>query len=156
MAHIPPKQMDLLLWRHAEAEDLGGDDLERQLTADGLKQAKRVGHWLLDHQPKHLRILVSPAVRAVQTAEALGLDFRISHRLDPSASAADLLAAAEWPMAGGALLLVGHQPTLGHLAALLLTGKEMDLSIKKGALWWFAYDEGETVLKAVVLPSLAR
>lgn len=157
-----PKQaqrMDLLLWRHAEAEDHTENDLERQLTDRGLKQARSVGRWILEHRPKQLRILVSPAIRTLQTAEALDLEFEINPQLSPAAAATDLIAAANWPAAGGAVLLVGHQPTLGRLAARLLTGKEMDLSIKKGALWWFVHDgadDDETVLKAVIPASLAR
>lgn len=153
------EQMDILLWRHAEAEDSNGDDLARQLTARGMKQAKSVGRWLLEHRPKKMRILVSPAIRAIQTAEGLGLDYEIDPQLDPSATPDSLIAAAEWPAAGGAVLLVGHQPTLGRLASRLLVGKEMDLSIRKGAVWWFTRDgrEGrnETSLKAVIPASLA-
>lgn len=160
MAQTAGQGMDLLLWRHAEAEDGSGDDLARQLTAHGLKQAKSVGRWIKEHRPANLRILVSPAVRSVQTAEALGLAYEVSPQLGPSAAAADLIAAAGWPAAGGGVLLVGHQPTLGRLAARLLLGKEMDLFIKKGALWWFSRDglegEGGTMLKAVIPPSLAR
>lgn len=159
MQQIAGKRMDLLLWRHAEAEDREDDDLARQLTARGLKQAKSVGRWLQDHQPKNLRILVSPAIRAVQTAEALGLEYEISQQLDPSATPSQLIAAADWPAGGGAVLLVGHQPTLGRLAGLLLVGMEMDLAIKKGALWWFTHEEregeSETTLKAVIPASLA-
>ena len=43
--------MDLILWRHAEAEE-GGPDLERRLTPKGRKQAKRVAAWLLQRLPK--------------------------------------------------------------------------------------------------------
>lgn len=160
MVQTVEQRMDLLLWRHAEAEDREGDDLERQLTARGLKQAKNVGGWLQDHRPKKLRILVSPAIRTVQTAEALGLEYEISQQLAPTTMATDLIAAADWPSAGGAVLLVGHQPILGRLAGLLLIGEERDLTIKKGALWWFSHGgrEGgsETVLKAVISASLAR
>ena len=42
--------MDLLLWRHAEAED-GEDDLKRRLTARGEKQARTMAAWIRDHQP---------------------------------------------------------------------------------------------------------
>jgi phosphohistidine phosphatase len=160
MALAAGKRMDLLLWRHAEAEDSTGDDLARRLSPRGFRQAKAVGRWLFAHQPKSLRILVSPAVRAVQTAEALGLRYEINPKLDPSATAADLIAAAGWPLAGGAVLLVGHQPTLGRLAASVLFGEEWDLMIKKGGLWWFAHSlrngQGETVLKTVIAPSLLR
>lgn len=156
MAQTTEQRMDLLLWRHAEAEDHQDDDLARRLTAHGLQQAKSVAGWLLAHQPKKLRILVSPAVRARQTADAAGLDYEISQQLAPNASAADLIAAANWPAAGGAVLLVGHQPTLGRLAGLLLVNHEIDLNIKKGAIWWFSRDsDNETVLKAAIPASLA-
>lgn len=150
--------MELLLWRHAEAEDGDGDDLARRLTGPGVKQAAAVARWLQAHHPEPLRVLVSPARRALQTADALGVAYEIVDEMDPAASSRDLLAAANWPAAGGAVLLVGHQPTLGRLASLLLFGQEMDLAIKKGALWWFVRDGRkvpcETILKAVISPGL--
>src|SRR5436190_21449722 len=38
-------KMDLILWRHADAEP-GEPDIGRRLTAKGLKQAERVAAWL--------------------------------------------------------------------------------------------------------------
>lgn len=147
--------MDLLLWRHAEAED-GEDDFERALTARGEKQAAAVARWLHQHLPRHLRIIASPTVRTRQTAEALDLPFEIERRIGPEAGAPDLLAAAGWPTTRGAVLLVGHQPGLGQLASLLLAGQEAEWSIKKGVLWWLSrrVREGEpqTVLRTVVAP----
>lgn len=61
--------MDLILWRHAEAED-SVPDSERKLTAKGCKQAEKVGGWLAERLPDDARILVSPAARAQQTAAA--------------------------------------------------------------------------------------
>ena len=65
--------MDLILWRHADAEitSEGEDDLSRQLTVKGEKQAVRIATWLDRHLPKGVRILVSPARRTEQTAKAL-------------------------------------------------------------------------------------
>lgn len=152
-------RMDLLLWRHAEAEE-GTPDLQRKLTARGEKQARQMGEWLKTHAPKHLRILVSPAVRTQQTAKALGLPFETDKRLGPEADASSLLAAIGWPDGGeqgkraGAVLVVGHQPTLGQTASLLLSGAEADWTIKKGAVWWFSnrvrMGETQTVLRAVI------
>lgn len=151
------KGMDLLLWRHAEAED-GPVDLKRRLTERGQKQAKAMGKWLREHQPKKLRILVSPAVRCQQTAEALGLPFETVARLGPEACVSDLIAASGWPGAGGAVLILGHQPTLGRMASLLLAGQEADWTIKKGAVWWFSnrvrQGETQTVLRGVIPPDL--
>jgi len=146
--------MDLLLWRHAEAED-GIPDLKRKLTARGEKQAAQMAEWLKKHAPKNLRILVSPAVRCQQTAKALGLPFETDKRLSTDSDAASLLAATGWPDGGkaSAILVVGHQPTLGQTAALLLSGEENDWTIKKGAVWWFGNrsrkNETQTVLRAV-------
>lgn len=128
--------MELLLWRHAEAE-VGEPDLTRQLTARGHRQAERMAHWLARHGPRSLEVYSSPAVRARQTAGALGRPVSILEALAPEASAAAVLAATPWPDAPAAWLLVGHQPTLGRLAAVLLGGEETDWSLRKGALWWF-------------------
>ncbi|AVR89250.1 putative phosphohistidine phosphatase [Thauera aromatica K172] len=145
--------MNLLLWRHAEAAD-GLPDHTRPLTARGLEQARRMAHWIEAHRPKDLRVLASPSLRTRQTASALTDDFRIVAGLGPDGSVADLLAASGWPDASGATLVIGHQPALGRLAALLLSGTEADWTIKKGALWWFTnrVREGETqtVLRAAI------
>lgn len=154
--------MELILWRHAEAVEpaSGHPDLKRCLTARGEKQARHVAQWLLKHQPKHLRILASPAVRCQQTAQALSLPFDTERRIGPAADIADLIAAAEWPGAprNGAVLLIGHQPVLGRLAALLLSGAESDWNFKKGALWWLSNRMRKTgdriVLKTVIDPEM--
>ena len=154
--------MDLLLWRHAEAED-GIPDIKRKLTPRGEKQAQQMAAWLKTHAPDDLRIIASPAKRCQQTAEALGLPFSTDLRLAPGNSVNDLLAAVDWPDGGQskhhAILVVGHQPTLGRTAALLLSGNEADWSIKKGSVWWFTnrtrLGETQTVLRAVMPPELA-
>ena len=149
--------MDLLLWRHADAED-GIPDAGRALTKKGLKQAKQVAAWLKPRLPGDCLILVSPAKRAQQTAAALELPYTTERRIGVQAHVADLIAASNWPKHHGTVLVVGHQPTLGQLAARLLSGDEADWTIRKGALWWFSfrarYGDTETVLKAVISPDL--
>ena len=76
--------MDLILWRHAEAED-GSPDLARELTAKGHKQAAEMARWLSRHLPKEARTLVSPAIRARQTAEALTRDYTTVKEISPGA-----------------------------------------------------------------------
>src|SRR5580765_2212619 len=115
--------MDLILWRHAEAEP-GEPDLGRRLTAKGIQQAERMGKWLDRHLPSTTRILVSPADRAEQTARALKRKYRVVRELAPGASVTSVLAAAGWPDAREPVLIVGHQPTLGEVAAFLLTSEE--------------------------------
>lgn len=145
--------MDLILWRHADAED-AHPDAERRLTDKGHKQAARVARWLVDRLPKHYSLLVSPATRAQQTAEALARRFETVEQVGLSASPASLLAAAGWPNAGATVVVVGHQPTLGRTAGQLLTGRDIDLGVRKGSIFWFTHRGGEVALKAVMSPDL--
>ncbi len=147
--------MELILWRHAEAED-GMPDLKRALTGKGRKQAARMADWLNPRLPQDVRILVSPATRAVQTAQALGRSYDVMPALAPGSSAEAVLAAAGWPDAPYPTLVVGHQPTLGQVAMLLLSGQHGDLAVKKAGLWWFQNRERggqlQVVLRAVAAP----
>jgi len=147
--------MDLILWRHAEAE-AGEPDMGRRLTAKGLKQAERMGEWLDHNLPDTTRILVSPADRAQQTALALKRKFRTVDDIAPGASAHALLAASGWPDSREAVLIVGHQPTIGAVASFLLSGEEAWWSVKKGAVWWLSNRDktgaASVVLRVVIGP----
>jgi len=149
--------MDLILWRHAEAiESAGVDDLERRLTAKGERQADRMAEWLNRRLAHSTRIVVSPALRCQQTAKALGRKFRTVEAVGPGASVEALLVAAGWPDASEPVLVIGHQPTLGLAASLLLIGAETPLTVKKAAVWWLRHrprvDDGGVVLQAVQSP----
>jgi phosphohistidine phosphatase len=150
--------MDLILWRHCEAEP-GEPDLGRRLTSKGVKQAERMSAWLDAHLPDTCRILVSPADRAQQTAVALNRKFRTVPELAPGATVAAALAIANWPESREPVLLVGHQPTLGMVASFLLSGEESYWSVRKGAVWWLSdrvKDGGSAVvLKVVIGPDFA-
>lgn len=152
--------MELILWRHAEAEDAqhGQSDMKRRLTPKGEKQARLVGAWLRRQLPADTRVLVSPALRTQQTALPLDLPYATEERIGTGATPADLLAAAGWPNAETAVVLVGHQPTLGQLASLLLFGAESDLGVRKGAAWWISSKNksggAEIFLRAVIGPEL--
>lgn len=157
--------MDLILWRHAQAHALPMDeaqvaadmeagngltvhidpaeDLARTLTPKGERQAERMAQWLLQRLPETTRVLVSPAQRTQQTALALGRGFKTIRALNPQASVDDLLQAAKWPQARDPVLIIGHQPTLGMLAARLLTGQDLAWSVRKGAVWWLRARERE-------------
>lgn len=150
--------MDLILWRHAEAvpEREGLDDLDRPLTPKGERQAQRMAEWLNHRLAHSTRILVSPALRTQQTAKALDRSFKTVKAIAPDASATAVLSAARWPESNEPVLIVGHQPTLGHVAALLLGEVAQSWVIKKGAVWWLRSRERETgsqvVLQAVQSP----
>jgi phosphohistidine phosphatase len=144
--------MDLILWRHAEAED-GSEqlpDIDRPLTPRGEKQAARVGAWLDRHLPDGTRVLCSPALRCQQTALALGRKFKLREELAPGASAQDLLQAAQWPQARHPVLVVGHQPVLGEVIAQLLRITGGQCTVRKGAVWWLRARESDGDEQAVV------
>ena len=152
--------MDLILWRHADALDNGdpAEDIDRALTAKGERQAKRMAVWLNRQLPSSTRVLVSPARRTQQTAQALDRKFKTLPALAPDGSVEGLLHAARWPDAGEPVLVVGHQPVLGLAAAYLLSGQALVWPVRKGGVWWLRLREREeqrqVVLHAVMSPEL--
>lgn len=149
--------MELILWRHAEAID-GYPDAERALTAKGERDARRMAKWLNRRLPDDAVILVSPAQRTQQTASALQRKFTTVAAIGTSADAAAILKAARWPRAAHTTLIVGHQPALGGVVSLLLTGAEDNLSVKKGAVYWITGrsrdGQLQPVLRAMMSPDL--
>jgi phosphohistidine phosphatase len=71
---------------------------------------------------------------------------------------AQILNAAEWPDRQGPVVVVGHQPDLGRVAAFLLSSQEEDWTLKKGGLWWLTNRvrnaEAQVVLRAAMSPEL--
>ena len=151
--------MDLILWRHADAAPVTNDsepDIGRRLTGKGRKQAALMAIWLERHLPDSVKVLASPATRARETAEALGRKVVIMPTLAMGADATQVLHAAGWPDNRQAVLIVGHQPTLGRAASLLLLGEEQDLNMRKAAVWWITNrmrdDEFRPSLRVAVCP----
>lgn len=149
--------MDLILWRHAEAEE-GIDDLARALTPKGRKQAERMAGWLHAHVEPPWLVIASPAVRTQETVAALKVPYGTEPLIRPNASASTLLDVVGWPHFDGTVIVVGHQPTLGEAASLALTGQTLGFSLKKGALVWLTSRDRDgvapTQLKASLSPDL--
>ena len=149
--------MDLILWRHAEAEertDSGRDpdqDLERSLTSRGEKQAVKMAAWLDRQLPDTARILVSPAMRCEQTALALGRKYKIRLELRPDATPDQLLELVQWPHGKGPVVVVGHQPMLGQTIARLLGLQQGECPVKKSMVWWLRSRDREGVCQTVVV-----
>lgn len=152
--------MDLILWRHAEAQDhpdpLGGrqgdaQDMARRLTPRGEKQAARMAAWLDRQLPNGARIYASPAHRCEQTALALGRKFKLRDELRPEGDPLALLELVQWPHGKSTVVVVGHQPTLGRVIARLLGLAEEDCPMKKGALWWLRQRERNGTLQTLLL-----
>lgn len=152
--------MDLILWRHAEAEEPaeGGNDLERALTARGEKQASRMAAWLDRQLPEGARVLASPARRTEQTALALGRKYKLRDELRPDGTPEQLLELVQWPSSRLPILVVGHQPVLGQTIARLLQLSEAECAVRKGAVWWLRHrargGEARTVVVTVQAPEL--
>jgi phosphohistidine phosphatase len=139
--------MEIILWRHADAED-GADDLARRLTPKGIAQAGAMADWLRHRLPPKFTLLASPARRAQQTAAALHAPIVTEAALAPGATVKDIVAAAT--AREGLVIVVGHQPDLGRAAAQLVARVQAEWTIDKGAIWWITGHR----LRAVVSPDL--
>lgn len=135
---------ELLLLRHAEAMNAGPDtrDIERPLSVHGQTQAQAVGAWLVAQGAEPDAVLCSPARRAQMTADAVCRALRTrTPRFLPSiyeATPGELLAAIESQAADARqVLLVGHNPGLEQLLALLTEGRSEDArGMAPAALAW--------------------
>ena len=148
--------MELILWRHAEAEP-GEIDQLRPLTAKGSRHASRVGAWLDRQLPSQCRILSSPATRCVQTAEALGRKFSTVEALNTQSTPEKILEASGWPNQRLPVLIVGHQPLLGQVAALIFSGAAQDWKIRKASVFWIArknHEDPASFVRLAVVPDI--
>ena len=78
-------------------------------------------------------------MRARQTVSYFHTDENIMQFCTPlfqGATPEEILCAAGWPDASSPVLIVGHQPLLGEIAAHLLGDASFPASFRKGALWW--------------------
>ena len=112
--------MRLFLVRHAEAEPGEPDDL-RTLTPHGRRQAEELGKRFAKHGITPDAIISSPLLRARQTAEGIaagvGLTAEQDERLAPGATADDVRATVA--NRGEIVVVVGHQPDCGQIAAAI-------------------------------------
>ncbi|MCA1713704.1 MAG: histidine phosphatase family protein [Gammaproteobacteria bacterium] len=123
---------ELILLRHAHAEPAasGQSDMDRPLSAEGHAEAEAAGTWLRDHGLVPDRVLCSPARRTRETLEAvLAAIGYVDQRLEDGvydATPGTLAALADSHREAGRLLLVGHNPGLEQLAALMHSGQSGD------------------------------
>lgn len=147
--------MIIHLLRHAEAEDVSptGRDADRRLTDDGRRRMKTVAKAIAKLDPAYDAILVSPLLRARETAEPVAE--ACGHRkplvetraLAPNAAPVDVLHELA-RLGPETALLVGHQPHFGRLFGLLLSGRpDLEIPMKKAG--FAAFEAGSD-------PSLGR
>ena len=154
--------MDLILLRHAQAED-GIPDASRQLTRRGERDAMLIANWIIRRLPeRNVNLLVSPTRRTRQTADAFGRRYELSDRIGPPASVEDVIDLVDWPdRRDGVLIIVGHQPWIGEVIATLVTGQPEPWSVRKGAFWWLAPPVADSRqaparVRAMLAPDLLR
>jgi len=139
--------MKLYLMRHGVAALRGDpawpDDRERPLTDDGQRKVRQAARGLLALDVRLDLVLTSPLLRARQTAstvaKVLGLrasQLRETGALRPGEPLDVILRELAPEPPQSAVLLVGHEPDLSHLAGVLLAGGEppIDMPFKKACL----------------------
>jgi phosphohistidine phosphatase len=142
---------DVLILRHANAVPLanGVSDFDRVLSAHGEQEADAVAAWLAGHQVKLDRVLSSPAARAKATAERaiapLGAPAITFEQQIYEATPGTLMSVLDRSAGPGNTLLVGHNPGLEQLVALLLEGRSGDVRglPTAGLAWVRVPAEGE-------------
>jgi phosphohistidine phosphatase len=117
--------MQLYLLRHADAEPHASSDAARALTDKGCQQAKRVGKFCRDNDLVPSVILTSPLVRAEQTARKVaaqleGTEVIVAPFLKSGMHTATALEELKAYLRFNSVMLVGHEPDFGELAAKLL------------------------------------
>ncbi|MBD8880040.1 MULTISPECIES: SixA phosphatase family protein [Rhodanobacter] len=120
---------ELILLRHAEALPAdGGDDRQRALSEHGQREAQDAGTWLASHGAQPQRVLCSPARRTMETAKlalaALGSAPPLQEAGEIyDATPGELLALLDQHADAGTVMLVGHNPGIERLVALLVEGR---------------------------------
>jgi phosphohistidine phosphatase len=118
----------LLLIRHAKAVQGGPSDAQRELAPRGLRDAAAAGRWLADNDFTPEYVVVSPAVRAAQTWQAvavtLGADsvVEVDSRIYDNTLESLLCVVHDVVNDHSTIALVGHNPSMHALAAALDDG----------------------------------
>jgi phosphohistidine phosphatase len=145
----------LVVIRHSKAEQSGRTDYERELTDQGIADATEAGVWLATRGVDPDQALVSTAVRTRQTWDAVneggGWDLEGTYEdvlyEGGTESALDLIRGTDEHVR--TLVVVGHNPTMASLAALLddgegddAAGNELASGFPPSAVAVFSYDGG--------------
>jgi len=162
---------ELYLMRHGIAEDFDPasmkSDADRHLTAEGREKISAQSKALAELNLGIKQVLASPYARARETAEltiaGLGKksDLEISDALVPHAAPEAILREIDKRKVKEATLLVGHEPHLGELASILLSGQSnLVIEVKKGSMMCFTIDRLQSPYRAqlnfLVPPKMLR
>ncbi|MBI5473090.1 MAG: phosphohistidine phosphatase SixA [Ignavibacteriae bacterium] len=138
--------MELYILRHAIAEERDNtryaDDSQRPLTPKGIKRMRRVAEGLLALECSFDVIYTSPFARAKRTAQIVAETLGATEKLretDALATDGDPKALINLINSGKdefeRVMIVGHEPYLGELISVLLSGDEnLLITMKKGGV----------------------
>ncbi len=125
------RQLILLRHAHAESAGAGEDDAGRPLSSAGRAEAQAAGKWLREHGIHPDRVLCSPTTRTRETWESIDAELKsgLAVQFEPSiydATPGALIALADANRDAARLVLVGHNPGLEQLLALMYSGQSGD------------------------------
>lgn len=144
---MPSREIILVRHAHAETATPGGDDLARVLSVSGEAEADAAGAWLEKHAAAPTCVLCSPAARSRQTCERIlavlgSADMRSEPRIY-EATPAVLLRVLDDHAQEGSVMLVGHNPGLETLVALMTEGaSDSGRGIPPAGVVWMTMAEG--------------
>jgi phosphohistidine phosphatase len=160
--------MEIYLFRHGSAEDAraGRPDSARELTEEGREKTAAVARMARKTGVRPLLVLTSPYIRARQTARIAAQELECSEAVvsfdslvphgSPETVWRDLRDYSEQP----ALLLAGHEPLLGRLAAFLLNAPSLEIEMKKSALVRIDVESVRSaprgILRWMIIPRMAQ
>lgn len=153
--------MDLLLLRHADALDYAATDHERPLSEKGHQQAALVAEFVAGYRVRPILLLSSTALRTLETAaplaRALGLSTTPCKWALPGMTPAQAVEGIGRHLPAASILLVGHQPDLGDLAADLLGRPARDhLNFEKATLAHLTLRPGQPAVLEAFIPCQLR
>lgn len=131
--------MLLYFLRHADAEDAGASDFERELTSKGREQSEKMGRFCAGLKSRPELILVSPVLRAEQTAACVAAQLDgvesivcpwLACGMEPATCVSELAAYKQFT----SVLLVGHEPDIGLAIAYFMGISALNLRIRKASL----------------------
>lgn len=148
---VKPTGYEFYIMRHGIAVTRGSagfsDDAKRPLTPQGKQRMRQISEGLKRVGFDVDWIVSSPLVRAVETAEIVAetlgsnLPLEFCEALRPGGSAEALIAFLAKRPERKRVLVVGHEPDLGEMAARLVgAGRHANLSFKKGGCCLITFD----------------
>jgi len=160
--------LELYLIRHGVAEERGDDwpdDSKRPLTPDGISRLRKSAKGLNAIEVGFDQIVSSPLVRTRQTADVFSEELKgsppivTSDALAPAGSSASVIQELTKHVRKARVALVGHEPNLGELAALLI-GARVPIEFKKGGICRIDFDmlppKGGGMLRWFLTPKMLR